>query len=291
MSTAELSIEQIITSFKKEGYVIIPNLIESSVVDGVRREMEQWVDKIANQQKAESKIKDLHTDAPFETRLHKIFMQCMQHAPTSIRSELHLPGMYPLFFHPKLLKIVQLLLGPEIRLYPNYTVRPKLPNHEGTKVLWHQDAAYTKTGAHGDDPNATDISVEALHMVNIWSPLVPARPENGCMQIVPGTHLLNIVPHENKKHYLEITEKALQPHIKNAIDAICDPGDVILFSNLLFHCGQPNISDTIRWSCDWRYQDATQSTKRDTKGHLAASQIHPEQVVRSADQWAKLSFG
>lgn len=291
MSTKELSIEETIATFHEKGYVIIPNLIEPSVIDGVRKEMDQWVDNLANRLHDEGNISELHTDAPFENRLHKIFAQCIELAPTSIRRELHLPGMYGLFFHPKLLEIIQLLLGPEIRLYPNYTVRPKLPNHEGTKVLWHQDAAYTKTGAHGDDANAKDTSVEALRMVNIWSPLVPARPENGCMQIIPGTHTLDIVPHENKKHYLEITEEALRPYIKDAIDAICDPGDIILFSNLLFHCGQSNVSDTVRWSCDWRYQDATQSTKRDAKGHLAASKTLPEQVVQNADQWAKLSFG
>ncbi|MBL4575277.1 MAG: hypothetical protein JKY51_04150, partial [Opitutaceae bacterium] len=48
--------------------------------------------------------------------------------------------------------------------------------------------------------------------------------------------------------------------------------------------------DTVRWSCDWRYQDATQSTIRENQGHLALSKIHPNKVVRSAEQWARLSF-
>ena len=31
----------------------------------------------------------------------------------------------------------------------------------------------------------------------------------------------------------------------------CGPGDVVLFSNLIFHSGSPNHSDAIRWSIDW----------------------------------------
>ncbi len=82
----------------------------------------------------------------------------------------------------------------------------------------------------------------------------------------------------------------LEPRLAEAVDVECDPGDVVLFSNLLFHMGQDNMSDTVRWSADWRYQDATQSTMRSQRGHLARSKANPDQVVQSARQWAQLSF-
>ncbi|MEW6754992.1 MAG: hypothetical protein AB1505_29010 [Candidatus Latescibacterota bacterium] len=46
----------------------------------------------------------------------------------------------------------------------------------------------------------------------------------------------------------------------------------------------------MRWSADWRYQDATQPTLREQKGHLARSRQHPERTVRSAEEWARLAF-
>ena len=42
--------------------------------------------------------------------------------------------------------------------------------------------------------------------------------------------------------------KPLAEHAEGAIDLECQPGDVILFSNLLFHRGGFNSSDTIRSS-------------------------------------------
>ena len=127
-------------------------------------------------------------------------------------------------------------------------------------------------------------------MVNVWAPLVPAREENGCMQFVPGTHRLGVVPHEQRKHYLEIREDHLQPRLGDAVSIELDPGDVVLFHNLLFHSGLPNRSDQVRWSLDWRYQDATQPTMRSHHGHLARSRRQPGAVVGSAEEWAGLTF-
>lgn len=58
-----------------------------------------------------------------------------------------------------------------------------------------------------------------------------------------------------------------------------------------FHRGLPNYSSKIRWSVDWRYQDATQPTLRKENGHIARSRREPTQAVQNADHWASLYFG
>ncbi|MDA1192041.1 MAG: phytanoyl-CoA dioxygenase family protein, partial [Candidatus Poribacteria bacterium] len=68
-------------------------------------------------------------------------------------------------------------------------------------------------------------------------------------------------------------------------------GDAILFSNLLFHRGLPNRSDRIRWSADFRYQDATQSTMRKEMGFLLRSRLNPTDEIHNATQWASARFG
>ena len=94
-------------------------------------------------------------------------------------------------------------------------------------------------------------------MVNAWTPLVPATVENGCMQFVPGSHRLGVVAHVKRTHYLEIEETALNAAAADGVVAIeLQPGDLVLFHNLLFHRGLPNRSPAIRWSLDWRYQDS-----------------------------------
>jgi len=127
-------------------------------------------------------------------------------------------------------------------------------------------------------------------MVNVWTPLVPARVENGCMEFVPGTQRLGVVPHEDREFYLEICRDVLAPYLEKAVPIELDPGDVVLFHNLLFHCGLPNHAKTVRWSVDWRYQDARQPTHRPHRGHLARSLSTPGAIVQSAEEGSLLSF-
>ena len=52
------------------------------------------------------------------------------HVPGLFRAELHQhPEMFDLFLNPAVTSIIQSLLGEAeaIRLFPNYSVRPKLP--------------------------------------------------------------------------------------------------------------------------------------------------------------------
>lgn len=264
---------------EEEGYVILSQFLEPEVVHQARAALAELVDRHAAKLLAEGKIGDPLKDEPFETRLARLHERCPEETPRLFRRELHLPGLFGLFFHPRLLDIAEAFLGGEIRLYPNYSARPKLPEHEPTRVLWHQDGGYTQG------------QVESLRMINLWTPLVPARVENGCMQFIPGSHRLGAVPHEPREHYLEIRRDCLVPHLHRAVPIEIDPGDVVLFHNLLFHQGLPNRSRAVRWSIDWRYQDAIQPTLRREHGHIARSRKDPSRAVKSAEEWAGLSFG
>ncbi len=282
--------DPVIDQFKDQGYVILRGFLEREVIDSARAEVETLADGTARNLLDAGKITDVCENEPFETRLTKVFAQCPDDPPSTYRPELHLAGIYGLFFHPALLDLAERILGPEVRLYPNYSVRPKLPDNEATLVLWHQDAGYTASGKHDKDDDEPEQDAETLRMCNVWTPLVPATAENGCMQFVPGTHKLGLVPHLNKKYYLEIEGDVLQPRLPEAVNVEMIPGDVVFFSNLLFHCGLPNHSGGIRWSCDWRYQDATQSTARQEKGHIARSRKDPGAAVHSAEEWTRLHF-
>lgn len=277
------------SDFDQRGYVLLKGIIDESVLDEVRRDLDWLINTHAGRLIEDGLIVDPCLDEPFERRLLKLYEPCPERAPNSFRAELHLPGLYGLFFNPTVLDLAETILGPEVRLYPNYTARPKMPQHEASLVLWHQDAGYTAAGGAAKE-NPEGLTPVDLRMVNVWSPLVPARPENGCMQFIPGTHKLGVVDHVERKYYLEIIEEQIKPRLNQVVDVVCDPGDVVLFNNLLFHCGQPNVTNTVRWSLDWRYQDATQPTLRRQHGHLARSTAQPELVVRDASQWANLMF-
>lgn len=72
------------------------------------------------------------------------------------------------------------------------------PAFHGAITPWHQDEAYW-------DPKMNPRSI------SIWMPLQEATLENGCMQFIPGSHKLEILPHQSigkdpRVHGLEICE-------------------------------------------------------------------------------------
>ena len=270
--------ESVITDFNENGFSILQGILESETLEAVKHECEALVDELASQRRTEGKLTNTYRDAPFETRLIRLYEDYPDETPTIFRPELHREGFFGVFAHSALLELAGVILGPEIRLYPNYSVRPKLPENRRTEVLWHQDAGYTSKEA------------DVLRMMNVWAPLVPVNVENGCMEFIPGSHKWGVVPHEQDKYYLRIHEDYIKPVESDAVSIEIVPGDVVIFSNLLFHRGLPNRAAHVRWSLDFRYQDARQPTLRTTQGHLLSSQITPEVVVKDAKAWAQLEF-
>lgn len=187
--------------FSENGYVIIEEFLPQHILQFAQEELEILVDQTADRLLAEGYISSTFKEQPFRERLIKVFEKNPHLAPKVYRSELHLKGLYPLFFHPPLLDLIEALLGTEeIRLYPNYTVRPKLPGNVKHEVLWHQDAGYTKHPLwHAErELSEEEILEMATSMVNVWTPLVPATQENGCMQFVVKSHTVGVQPHTHK---------------------------------------------------------------------------------------------
>lgn len=281
----DLDRDQLRSQFAEQGYTILRGFFDTEIIHEARNGLDKLVDREAQKLIHAGKIQEGLIDEPFETRLARLYEGRLGEAPLRFKEDLHLAELFPIFFHRDLLNVVELLLGSEILLYPNYTVRPKMPGYKKHEVLWHQDGGYTEA-------IKTDANVSALRMVNVWSPLVPAHEEHGCMQFIPGSHKLGSVPHAPHPQFkwLEIAPEYLQPRLDQAVTMELDPGDVVLFHNLLFHQGLPNRSKIIRWTLDWRYLDASQSTMRAKKGHMARSRRNPSSAVQSAGQWETLTF-
>src|SRR2546422_1851625 len=128
--------------YEEQGYIIIKDFFRPELMREVRSELGKLVDQHAEKLLSSGKISDACLNEPFETRLYRLYESCLNEAPTVFRRELHLPSLFGYFFDSGLLDIVEQILGPEIRLYPNYSVRPKLPEWEGTLVWWHPDGGY-----------------------------------------------------------------------------------------------------------------------------------------------------
>jgi phytanoyl-CoA hydroxylase len=114
------------------------------------------------------------------------------------------------------------------------------PPRIGSEKPWHQDAAYFRI----TDPGL---------VVGVWIALDPALKMNGCMEVVPGSHLDGPVAHvhENDFNRCRIVPEKL--HARERVPIEMQPGDALLFHSLLHHFTAPNTSDLRRRAIQFHY--------------------------------------
>ena len=106
------------------------------------------------------------------------------------------------------------------------------PPHVGSVTPWHQDQAY-------HDPTVDERSI------NYWIPLDDTDVANGCMQYVPGSHKLDVLPHHSigndpRVHGLEVDgPEALS---RKAVACPLRAGDAVLHLPTTLHYAGPNTT-------------------------------------------------
>jgi phytanoyl-CoA hydroxylase len=115
----------------------------------------------------------------------------------------------------------------------------KPPRVSGEKP-WHQDAAYFR----GSDPSL---------MFGVWIALDPATRQNGCMEVIPGSHLLGPVPHVPAEDINLCTIRPDLVHLDRRVALPMDPGDVLVFHSLIHHYTAANRSDQRRRALQFHY--------------------------------------
>ena len=164
--------------YRTEGYLLVEDVIDPSVFDRLITEIDAIVDTAAQEAHADGELSELHANLPFAKRLVHIHAQLADPEPLlrQVNGKLKTEGMFAILTQPALLDIVESVIGPEILAHPQFNLRAKLPNQDATVVPWHQDLGYLQPDA------------EETFMVNFWIPLVDATPENGCMEVIAGSH-------------------------------------------------------------------------------------------------------
>jgi phytanoyl-CoA hydroxylase len=114
------------------------------------------------------------------------------------------------------------------------------PPHVGSEKPWHQDAAYFRL----TDPGL---------IAGVWIALDPALRENGCMELVPGSHLDGAMPHQHENDFnrCRIIPQQVRAAARIAIEM--QPGDALIFHALLHHYTAPNASALRRRAVQFHY--------------------------------------
>jgi len=140
--------------------------------------------------------------------------------------------------HPNVLAILEQLIGPGHRLVQDMALMK--PPFKGSEKPWHQDNAYFDwTPLDG--------------MLGVWIALDPATVENGCMQIIPGSHLAGPAKHYHVRDCQLADERV---EVERIEVVPLKPGGVLFFSSLIHHGTPANMSATRRRALQFHYAAA-----------------------------------
>jgi hypothetical protein len=149
---------------------------------------------------------------------------------------------HDLILYPKILDAVEDLIGPDILAWESvfFTKEP----HTEDYISWHQDITYWGLEAEGD-------------VVTAWVALSPSTVASGCMRVVPGTHLREVVPHSDTfgEHNMlsRGQEIAVEVDEAHAVDLVLEPGQMSLHHVKIFHGSHQNRADDRRIGFAIRY--------------------------------------
>ncbi len=243
-----------IAHFHREGYLIVPDVMEPEALEPLRQALHQALAQKAAELQTAGRLTDPHEDLDFDRRLAAIHRDSsangevlMKHLEGLRGGGFHSREMFDLISHPKLLAVIRGLLDTmEVVASSVYRIRPKLPKIGRGVVPWHQDSGYF----------AEHCDQELI--ITCWVPLVDATVGNGCMQILPRSHGGKVVRHHTGGNagFLVINDEDLPNDPGRAVAAVCPRGGAVLMTNRTPHCSTPNTSDHVRWSVDLRYQSA-----------------------------------
>lgn len=148
---------------------------------------------------------------------------------------LHFPWAHELATRPSILDAVEKLLGPNLLVWST-ELFAKHPG-DGISVGWHRDEDYT-----GFDPT---LSVTA------WIALTPSTRDNGCMQVIIGSH--NDVSAKVAPSCSSAEHSSPDADDPRATDVVLQAGQMSLHDGRLLHGSQVNRSSDERVGIAVRY--------------------------------------
>ena len=160
-----------------------------------------------------------------------------------LRSKPHLvfPWLFNLVKNPAVTGPVSSILGPNLLAWgTSFFAKPA---NEPSFVSWHQDANYW--------------GLEPHDVLTAWIAFTPSLRENGCMRIIPGSHLKGSLEHKDtfsKDNLLTRGQEiSVEVDEKEAKDIILSPGQMSLHHVSIVHGSDPNTSSIDRVGFAIRY--------------------------------------
>jgi ectoine hydroxylase-related dioxygenase (phytanoyl-CoA dioxygenase family) len=209
-----------VTFYREQGYLVVPDVLDAATLETVSREMA----RILEGARAVTRHTEMYDLEPG----HRANDPRVRRVKTPHR---FFPVFQQLMRHPRLVAILQDLLGAAIRLHSS-KINLKSPRY-GSPVEWHQDwAFYPHTN---DDLLAVGVMLD------------DCTSDNGPLLVVPGSHRGPVFDHHAGGYFCgAIDPAAIRDEIARAVPLTGRAGSMSFHHVRLVHGSAQNVSSLPR---------------------------------------------
>ncbi len=148
----------------------------------------------------------------------------------------------------EVLDLVEPLIGPDIALFASSCLN-KLST-VGKRVPWHEDGSYWKP-----------LASNRIEVATVWLAIDASTTDNGCMRVIPGSHLQRDREHERVD---DVSEVLLKNEVREdlfdestAADCVLEPNHCSLHDAYLIHGSGATKKRARRCGYQMRYMPTT----------------------------------
>ena len=255
--------------YLEDGFVVVSEALGDADLAPVRATLSRFVESEAHRLLDAGTVSDLYAELPFTQRLLDLYRPLAEKT-AGWNTEVLSKEIYDFAVNETILDIAEALVGPELQFNGDYWVRTKLPGDVAADPFpWHQDSGYygAKT---------------PFHILWLWVPLVDVGVDNGCLQMIKGSHRWGLLPINEDANGYHVPVEDIETR-GEVVTLPMKAGDVLAFHNMTFHRSLANKSQEIRWSIDMRYSEIGQPLEwldeSGRTGFVARSRSNPASVV------------
>ena len=227
--------------FEDQGYLVMENLISAEEIAECRKEIHR-LHTLATEFEAKSDPRSIN----FQREPNAEAINRDDGTPLLRKVEntrIHSSIFKRLAVHPRLIEVVQNLIGPDLLLFRS-TLMLK-PAFHGSGHEFHQDSAYWP--------------MEPPRLVTVSIAIDDANTANSCFKVVPGSHKWGL---KMKESYpaggrlvsgLEVRKLLDDVDLSGQIEVPLSAGSILFFHSLIMHGSNPNTSPISRNTALYAY--------------------------------------
>jgi ectoine hydroxylase-related dioxygenase (phytanoyl-CoA dioxygenase family) len=241
MPDSAMMLEEQLKTYRKQGYLLIKGLFPLQTVTDIVDEAKSLFD--LQMDRNGIVVEDMKDEAAFLGGLKALFESDYEAFLGAAKLCQHMLSLQRMGLDPKITENVQWM---GLR-HPTMCVKP---------ILYFNSRYLAKTTGHYKTPPHQDWrSMQgSLDSMVVWVPLVDINQDLGALEVIPGSHLKGLQESVSDEWYrtLDNAEYSDSDFVPVEVEA----GDALFFSSFLVHRSGNNITDRIRWSVHFRYNNA-----------------------------------